>query len=113
MPQMNKKAENSKSSAAVTSANGVVKESRLVLHGLVAAGWEIVEPLPISVQVDEDGQYLLTDEIFAVFGEGNNLSEARKDLVTSLIEYYELIAGYEDAPSRELLTMLSKYLRPH
>lgn len=113
MPQINKKVENSKLGAAATSTNGAVKASHLVLHGLIAAGWEIVEPLPISVQVGDDGQYLLTDEIFAVFGEGDNLSEARQDLVTSLIEYYELVAGYEDAPSRELLMMLRKYLRPH
>lgn len=82
------------------------------LIGNIAPGWKLIRTLPVSVDIDEEGHFLLADDMFSIFGEGDNIADAQRDLVTSLIEYYNLISEYEDEPSRELLGMLRKYLQP-
>ncbi|MCC6458040.1 MAG: hypothetical protein IT328_24005 [Caldilineaceae bacterium] len=89
-----------------------VKVNQIELVGNIAPGWKLIQPLSVSVEIDEEGQYLLVDEMFSIFGEGASLASAQRDLVISLIEYYTLISEYEDAPSQQLLGMLRKYLRP-
>jgi hypothetical protein len=95
-----------------TSAGESLEITHIELSGKIAPGWKLVKTLPVSVQLDEDGQYLLTDDLFSIFGEGGSISEAQQDLITSLIEYYELVAQYEDEPSQKLLVMMRKYLQP-
>jgi hypothetical protein len=103
---------NSRPSGAAPSASESLEHTQMELYGAIAPGWEIIESLPVSVQIDEDGQYLLTDEVFSIFGEGVKLENAQQDLIASLIEYYEIISEYQDEPSQELIRMLKKYLRP-
>jgi|SRR3954452_7300164 len=110
MAKKDKTISNSNQNGIATSTGESLELTRIELQGMIAPGWKLIEPLAISVEVDEDGQYLLIDEMFSIYGEGNNIADAQQDLITSLIEYYELISEFEDEPSRELLGMIRKYL---
>lgn len=94
------------------SAIQSVPLNSIELIGNIADGWKLIQALPLSVSTDEDGHYLLTDDIFCVFGEGDTLAAAQQDFVRSLIEYFGLVAEYDDEPSRDLLASLKKYLQP-
>jgi len=65
-------------------------ETRMLV-GPIAQGWTLNRPLIIVIEVDDDGTYLVSDDEFAVYGEGVNREEATHDYVVSLIEYFQLL----------------------
>jgi hypothetical protein len=86
--------------------------TQVELLGAIAPGWTLIQPLPVWIKQDEDGDYLVSDEKFFVYGEGATIPAARRDYIDSLIEYYTIVASYDDLPSQELLASLQDYLQP-
>jgi hypothetical protein len=80
----------------------------------VARGWTLVEPLLISIEREDNGWFVLSDDIFPVYGDGATLEEARADYVRTLIDYYELLAtrARENAHDARELEHLRVYVRP-
>ena len=62
------------------------------ISGKIGQGWVITQPLAIQIEKEEDGSYIVCDEIFFVFGVGGTDIDAMLDYETSLTEYYELVA---------------------
>jgi hypothetical protein len=54
-------------------------------------GWEFHQPVRVLVEVDDDGTYVVSDDIFAQYGEGSTAAEALNDYAQSLGEYLDLI----------------------
>jgi hypothetical protein len=81
------------------------------LRGRIALGWTLIQPLVIWIQPDDDGGYLINDEVFYVYGEGANIAAAQRDYVQSLIEYFFLVTKHNDAPSVPLVDQLHRFLR--
>lgn len=77
-----------------------------LLPGPLASGWELRRYLPITIGADEDGWYVLSDNIFLVYGDGDTLPDAQRDYVASLIDYYRIVErdahGGDDAAQKEL-----------
>lgn len=83
--------------------------------GTIASGWELIRALPVKIEQDEDGYYIVSDDTFLVYGEGRTLEEAQQDYTESLIDYYEIIAtraGEGHIPTHQLLQLLQEYLHP-
>ena len=81
------------------------------LVGRIAEGWELVQPLPIKSEWDGD-LCIVSDGLFAVYGDGNTEVSAQEDYVKSLIEYYQLIESRaNDVFTRALFQRLQRYLR--
>jgi len=81
------------------------------LYGKIAAGWELVQPLPVSTEWDSD-LCIVSDALFSIYGDGDTEAAARQDYVRSLIEYYQLIEGRaRNVSTRALLQKLQRYLR--
>jgi hypothetical protein len=59
--------------------------------GEIAPGWFIRQPLQATIERDEAGEYVISDNELAVYGVGADRESAMADYVESLIEYYELI----------------------
>ena len=79
--------------------------------GRIAERWELVQPLPVSLEKDGD-LYIMSDDLFLVYGDGNTETTAQEDCVTSLIEYYQLLSGRpDDVFTRVLFQRLKRYLR--
>ena len=84
-----------------------------VLLGEIAPGWEVVRPLFVMIEQDDDGGYVASDDRFVVYGAGDTASNAWQDYIVSLMDYYELVRGRaEDSiPTQALLHHLQTYLR--
>ena len=44
----------------------------------------------LELEQDENGDFILSDNLFLVYGEGNTVKEAKKDYVESLVEYCQI-----------------------
>ncbi len=85
---------------------------QIPLLGRITPEWKIVRPLLVTVELDEYGYYIASDDEFCVYGYGKTPSVARKDYIASLIEYYQLIIDREDEPTQALFRHLYSYLQP-
>ncbi len=84
------------------------------LLGEVGHGWEIIQPLPIPVMSDDDGSYVVSDDLFAVYGVGGTSPAARRDYLVALTEFYQLVladAERCEPHSQRLFRHLRTYLR--
>jgi hypothetical protein len=82
--------------------------------GPLEGGWQVVMPLPVDVEVDETGYVVVSDAVFAVYGDGSSFEAAWRDYRTSLAEYCAMVRadatrGPED--EREYQRLLT-YIQP-
>jgi hypothetical protein len=84
---------------------------QIALLGEIERGWSIIRPLLVAVEQDKEGSLVLSDDEFLVYGVGDTLIEAKQDYFSSLIEYYELLARHNDAPTQALFRRLRLFLR--
>jgi hypothetical protein len=82
------------------------------LFGRIAPGWNLVQPLFVMIELDDDGSYIASDDLFAVYGVGDTSSDALQDYAVSLIDYYDLIAtrAEGDTPTLTILYLLQRYI---
>jgi hypothetical protein len=102
-------------SQPVMTTAWVMPVKQFLLLGTIAPGWRLVQPLAIQLEQDEDGCYVVSDKVFAVYGVGDTPLEAQQDYITSLIDYYELLAARaeeNDPPSQSLFDHLRLYFNP-
>lgn len=53
-------------------------------------GYRLAMPIPVIVE-DDEGQYLLTDEVFHRFAVGRSFLEAQKALAKSIADYFNTL----------------------
>ncbi len=77
------------------------------------ANWEIVTPVSLTLHTAEDGEYLISDEDFALEGLGQTPIAAVQDYALALLAYYqEIETSAPDNPDDLVeLTKLQLYLR--
>ena len=83
------------------------------LVGRIHSNLFLVQPLQINIEQDEDETYVVSDDLFLVYGSGKDQSEAMKDYVLSLVEFYQLIKKNAALNSfdQQLLTQLQTYIQ--
>ncbi len=86
-------------------------EKQIILFGEIIAGWRIVQPLTITIE-QSDGLYIVSDEIFDVYGDGDTEYEAVKDYKISLLDYYQLAesGAHKDEQNQALFDHLRLYI---
>jgi hypothetical protein len=84
------------------------------LVGSLDACWLVVEPISLSIEVSEDGWYVVSDNIFCVYGDGDSLEAAWRDYRVALIEYCEMTRedANRDRESSIQYQQLQQYVRP-
>jgi len=89
-------------------------QPQLALLGPIAPGWEITQPLLVTLEADEDNCYIVSDDQFSVYGDGDSLADALQDYIVSLVDYYELLATRtaDDLATSDLFHRLQSYLHP-
>jgi len=67
----------------------------------------------VTLEQESGGRYIVSDDLFAVYGDGDTLVEALRDYEVSLIDYYEILHIHteDDLPTRALFGRLCNYLR--
>ena len=61
------------------------------LAGFVSNGWSLIHPLQINIERDEDNSFVVSDDTFLVYGDGDTEFDAITDYVSSLIEFYKIL----------------------
>lgn len=86
----------------------------LLRPGPAGPGWVIVRPLLATLERDVDNWWIISDDEFLVYGDGESFEAAYKDYVTSLGEYCDLIAAgaLENEHDGAELRRVHNYLRP-
>jgi len=84
------------------------------LFGNVSEKFLIVQPLPINIEQDTDQSYVISDDIFLVYGEGNTRLKAIEDYTNSLMEFYTLVekGAADNQFDGKTLSHLKAYIQP-
>ena len=82
------------------------------LFGHIKQGWEIISPLMLTIEQDENDYYVVSDNEFLVYGYGKTRLLAQKDYIISLIEYYQILEKQEDPLTQAMFNYLQSYLSP-
>jgi hypothetical protein len=85
---------------------------RYHLLGKVGHGYELVQALPVDVEREQDGTYLICDVLFGVYGHGPSVDDAFADFSVSLVEYYDIMAAGVNPETRAVVEHLRTYLKP-
>ena len=75
-------------------------------------GWEFVQPITLTIARDDDQQFIASDDIFHMYGLGDSPSDAAKDYLNVISEYYQHLSADTDEPSIALFEYLQSYLHP-
>jgi hypothetical protein len=66
--------------------------------------------LMLTLESDEQGSTVVSDEVFRVYGYGDTQQEALYDYIISLQEYYQILSRHDDLPTRRLFAYLKSHL---
>jgi hypothetical protein len=92
----------------------VIHDNVGYLRGDLPNGLFIVQPLQINIELEEDQSYVISDDIFLVYGNGGDLSSAIADYLLSLTEYYQIVehnANLNQFDNKQF-TFLKTYVQP-
>lgn len=83
------------------------------IKGNIGPEWRFIRQLPVVLEFDEDGTYIVSDEIFWLYGAGDTFHEAKQDYLTNLIHYYQVLSESttDDPQTQALLDYLKQYIR--
>jgi len=84
----------------------------LLLGSGMLPGWEFIQPLTLTITRDDDQQFIASDDTFCMYGLGNGPSDAVRDYLKVLSEYYQHLSCDKDEPSKVLFEYLQSYIRP-
>lgn len=80
--------------------------------GPINREWEFRQPLLITIEQGDDNSFIVSDQVFAMYGVGEQVADAIADYISALLEYYELLSLRRDEPSLKLFRRLQSYLQP-
>jgi len=91
-----------------------VPQPQVLLFGSIASGWVMLKPLLVTLEQEEDGYWVASDDLFQVYGEGATADAARQDYIVALIDYYQILAlkAEEDLHSEATFSHLRRYFGP-
>ena len=63
----------------------------------------------VTITIEDDRTFLVSDERFYIYGTGANIEDAVSDYVNSLLEYHQIVerSSREHSPSKKLLALFS------
>lgn len=90
-----------------------VRKANVILLGPLDSHYQLVAPLSVSVEIDEEGWYIVSDDLFSQYGDGPTQQQAEDDFRSTLAEYLELVtelAAVSTAQAHEL-HRLQRYIQ--
>ena len=83
-----------------------------LLGSSIIPGWEIREPLTVILEQSADNEFIVSDDIFHMYGVANSIGEAIRDYIAVMKEYYQHLSNATDEADSALFEHLRTYLRP-
>ncbi|MCP4682430.1 MAG: hypothetical protein GY864_08865 [Desulfobacterales bacterium] len=97
--------------SSTSLADYAPKPREIHLIGNLVPGWQIIKPLPLTIDDNLNGSYV-SDNEFHVYGHGRTKAEALEDYYNSLVEYYQILAAEDNGPTQALFSRLQSFLIP-
>lgn len=87
---------------------------QIYLVGEIPGNLVVLQPLQVNIEQDEDGAYVASDDLFLVYGDGDDRYSAIKDYALSLVEFYRLLekGSATNIFDKKLFDYLQTYLQP-
>src|SRR5687767_3460135 len=54
------------------------------------------QPLLITIEQGDDYSFIASEELFGIYGVGDDIRSAVLDYISALLEYYELLSSHHD-----------------
>ncbi len=91
-----------------------ISQMAFLFYGRVREDWIVQQPISLSLERDEDDTYIISEEVFNIYGHGSSFKEAQEDFIVALIEYHEILKKYanSDSASREALEKFARFWLP-
>lgn len=92
----------------------IAPEIQAYLHGEILNGLLVIQPFQINIEREEDQSYIVSDDLFLVYGNGGNLSDAINDYVMSLVEFYQILERNANSNlfDQKQFASLQTYIQP-
>jgi hypothetical protein len=89
----------------------IKKTISIHLHGRIAPNYYLRRPLILTIEYD-DGSFIVSDDIFLVYGDDESIYLALDDYVISLVDYYQLLSirAEEDPPTQRLFNQVQEFI---
>lgn len=84
-----------------------------ILDVLKLSSWKLVQPILLNITI-EDNAYIVNDDLFFVYGNGDSLTAALRDYEASLVEYYQIIVEHlqRNTANQPLFDRIRQYIQP-
>jgi len=82
--------------------------------GQIEEGWALMRPIMLVVEREDDGWYVVSDDIFGVYGDAESLRQAVDQYASGLIDTYEflLCESQHNPLAMPQMERMRKYLQP-
>lgn len=81
-----------------------------LLTGEITPEWHLKQPVSLKIERDEDGSFIMSEEVFNIYGHGATPENAKEDFIIALVEYYEILKKYASVDDASK-AMLDKFKR--
>lgn len=87
-------------------------------EGNIEETWRMLQPLILWVEREDDGWYIVSDDLFGIYGDGPTFREAQRQYISSLIDHHEFLIreSQRGCPDASLalseLERMQRYLQP-
>lgn len=91
-----------------------IRRSSCLLIGEITSEWQLKQPVSLRIERDEDGSFIMSEEVFNIYGHGSTPEEAKEDFIIALVEYYEILKKYasDDEASKATLEKFKQLWLP-
>ena len=98
--------------SAVPARFEVEQPITVLVTSIDSKRWKLIQPLILKYEQDADASHLVSDDVFLVYGVGEDIDAAMADYTRSLLEYYEIVAAnVTDHATRMQFSQIRQYLQ--
>lgn len=79
----------------------------------ITPGYKVIQRLPLILEFDDDGTYIVHDSLFDEYGTGTNFQEAKQSYLSNLVDYYQMLSGLatdDNSPTQALSKHLQQFI---
>jgi hypothetical protein len=91
-----------------------VKPCHFKLEGRIAPEWTMAQPLPVTLEQEDDGSFMTHNDLFPVRGTGETAIDSLRDFMAQLVSFYRSLENSpnkSDASTRAQLDQLQQYVQ--
>ena len=88
-------------------------DNQVFLVGKISDDLVVIQFLPLTIEQDDNESYIVSDDMFLVYGDGGTRADALKDYEGSLAKYFQIVEKSAETNKfdKALLGQLQSYIQ--